>query len=251
MNRLFELSKPVVFSHRGYSALAPENTLSAFELAIQNGAEAVELDAKMSVDGEIMVIHDQTVDRTTNGKGRVNQLTLAELKALDAGSSFDAKYAGEKIPTLAEVFESIGGRALINVELTNYESTNDDLMPKVVALVKKFNIQDGIIFSSFHPFNILKARRLLPEVPAGLLTLEGNLGKLLRSWPGRLVAPSLIHPWVDDATAEFIAAEHRRGRRVHVWTVNKADDMRRLFDAGVDGIFTDDPVLAQQILGRA
>lgn len=251
MNKLFELPKPVVFSHRGYSALAPENTISAFELAIQHGAEAVELDAKMSADGEVMVIHDQTVDRTTNGKGRVNQLTLAELKTLDAGSSFDAKYAGEKIPTLAEVFEAIGGRALINVELTNYESHGDDLLPKVAALVKKFKLQDGIIFSSFHPFNILKARRLLPEVPAGLLTLERGQGKLLRSWPGRLVAPALIHPWLEDATNEFVAAEHRRGRRVHVWTVNEAEDMRRLFDAGVDGIFTDDPVLAQKILGRA
>ncbi|NTU75471.1 MAG: glycerophosphodiester phosphodiesterase [Anaerolineaceae bacterium] len=251
MNKLFELPKPVIFSHRGYSANAPENTLAAFELAIQHGAEAVELDAKMSSDGEVVVIHDQTVDRTTNGKGRVNQLTLVELKALDAGSSFDAKFAGEKVPTLAEVFETIGGRALINVELTNYESHGDDLLPKVTALVKKFGLQDGIIFSSFHPLNIIKARMLLPGVPAGLLTLEADQGKLLRAWPGRLVAPALIHPWLDDATDEFINAEHRRGRRVHVWTVNKAEDMTRLFNVGVDGIFTDDPVLAQKLLGRA
>ena len=114
------LPQPVIFAHRGAAVYAPENTLAAFELALTQGADAIELDVKLSAEGCAVVIHDDTVDRTTNGAGRVKNLTLADLRSLDAGSAFSEKYSGEKIPLLEEVFEAVGGRALINVELTNY-----------------------------------------------------------------------------------------------------------------------------------
>ena len=123
--------RPLIFAHRGASAHAPENTLSAFELALEQGAHGIELDVKLTADGEVVVFHDPTIDRTTGGQGRISQLTLAALRELDAGSSFSEKFSGEKIPTLAEVFETIGRRAFINVELTNYSTRNDGLADKV------------------------------------------------------------------------------------------------------------------------
>ena len=126
--------KPMVSAHRGACKYAPENTIASFDLAVEQGADAIELDAKLSADGKVMVIHDQTVDRTTNGKGKVNQLTHQELKQLDAGSFFDPRFSGERIPTLDEVFESVGRKIFINVELTNYASRHDELVPLVDEL---------------------------------------------------------------------------------------------------------------------
>ena len=250
MNQLTLLHQPVVFAHRGSCAHAPENTLASFNLALQQQADAVELDAKLSADGTVMVIHDQTVDRTTNGSGKVNQLSLAALKELDAGAFFGESFRGEKIPTLVEVFESVGGKIFINVELTNYASAGDGLVDQVCALVQKHGLQDGVMFSSFNPFNLMRARRLLPGVPCGMLTFEGASGALLRGLPGRWAAPQALHPYLSDVTPRLVAAEHARRRRVHTWTVNAEADLRRMLDCKVDGIFTDDPPLARKLLGR-
>src|SRR6266545_5505015 len=120
--KLESLPRPVIFAHRGACAHAPENTMASFELALAHGADAIELDVKLSSDGYVVVHHDDTVDRTTDGTGRIKNLTLAELKKLDAGSFLSEKFKGEKIPTLEEVFEAVGKRTFINVELTNYKT---------------------------------------------------------------------------------------------------------------------------------
>src|SRR6266496_640164 len=114
---LESLPRPIVFAHRGASAHAPENTIAAFELALAQNADAIELDVKLTADGHVVVIHDSTVDRTTGSRGRVKDLSLAQLRSLDAGSFFSEKYRGEKIPTLEEVLEAVGKRTIINVEL--------------------------------------------------------------------------------------------------------------------------------------
>ena len=184
----------MIFAHRGACKYAPENTIAAFELALEQGADAIELDAKLSADGKVVVIHDQSVDRTTDGNGRVNKLTLPELKKLDAGSFFDSKFAGERIPTLDEVFESVGKRIFINVELTNYASRNDELVPLVADIVKRHEIQKNILFSSFAPVNLRRAQQLLPEVPVGLLALTGVMGVLNRSGYCIKLSPKILHP---------------------------------------------------------
>ncbi len=240
--------RPMIFGHRGACKYAPENTLASFTLAVEQGADAIELDAKLSIDNQVMVIHDQTVDRTTDGKGRVNQLTLRELKELDAGSFFDEKFRGEKIPTLDEVFETVGKRFFINVELTNYASRRDQLVLQVAEIVKRHNLQNSILFSSFAPINLRRMKELLPEVPVGLLALDGPLGALNRSAFYLSLSPAIIHPYLKDVNAGFMARERSRGRRVHVWTVNAEVDMKRLMDLGVDGVFTDDPITALRVL---
>jgi glycerophosphoryl diester phosphodiesterase len=241
---------PIIFAHRGASAHAPENTLAAFVLALKHGAEAVEMDVKLTADGEVVIIHDQSVDRTTDGTGKVAELTLSAIKKLDAGAYFDIAYAGEPIPTLGEYFDMLGQRIFTNVELTNYASPRDDLPDKVVALVKEHNLVERVMFSSFNPRALQRAQTLLPEVPVGLLTLPGWKGWPLRSWLGRMLVPGYqaLHPEKGDVTETLVGAAHRRGQRVHVWTVNDPGEMNRLFTLGVDGIFTDDPRLALQIL---
>jgi glycerophosphoryl diester phosphodiesterase len=248
MSWLEQQSQPVIFAHRGASAWAPENTLASFRLAVEHGAPAIELDVKLTADRQVVVLHDQTVDRTTNGHGDLRQFTLADLRQLEAGSRFSASYQGERIPTLVEVFEAVGAQVYINIELTNYASPADGLAGLVAGLVRKYAMQNRVMFSSFHPFNLLHTRSLLPKTPAGLLTLEGRAGRLGRGLLGRWVTPAILHPYFQDVHERFMQRQKQLHRRVHVWTVNDPHEMLRLASLGVDGIFTDDPRLALETL---
>ena len=247
---LSSLPQPVIFAHRGASAHAPENTLAAFELALEQGADAIELDAKLSADGQVVVIHDATVDRTTGAHGRVKDMSLAELRALRAGSFLSSHFSTEKIPMLEEVFEAVGKRLLINVELTNYNTPRDHLVESVCMLVKKFNLQKHVLFSSFYGLNLSKARSYLAEVPCGLLAFKGLPGAWARSFGFAFGKYTALQPHLADVTREQIQRVHRLKGRVHVWTVNPEADIRRLFGWGVDGIFTDDPQLAVRVRGE-
>lgn len=244
------LPHPIIFAHRGASAHAPENTLAAFELAVEQGADGIELDVKLSADGHVVIIHDATVDRTTGAHGRVKDLSLIELRSLDAGSFFSDKFKGEKIPMLDEVFETVGKQTFINVELTNYNSPRDHLVESVCMLVKKFSMHKRVLFSSFLPSNLSNARSYLPDVPTGLLALGGILGWWSRSFGFAFGKYDALHPNLKDATQQRIYFAHRLRKRVHVWTVNEETDMRRLFKWGVDAIFTDDPQLAVKVRGE-
>ncbi len=241
------MKNTLIFGHRGASGHAPENTIAAFELACHMGADGVELDAKLSKDGHVMVIHDRTVDRTTGVSGKVCEWTKKELQTLDASYRFSEKFPGEKIPTLAQVFESVGRKMIINVELTNYANPYDDLPDKVADLVRRFKLEKMIIFSSFSFRTLKRITALLPEVPAGILALPGIPGFFSRSGPGRKIAPKLLHPYYADVNKALIQKAHANQRGVNVWTVNSKDEMRRLVKFGVDGIITDDIPLALKI----
>lgn len=246
------LPHPIVFAHRGASAFAPENTLSAFRKALDDGALAVEFDVKLTADQEVVVLHDQTVDRTTNGKGDLRSFTLSALKGLDAGSWFDVKFREERIPTLNEVFEKFKNQLFLNIELTNYQTPNDGLVNKVVERVIDHGLQKHILFSSFNPDNLHEAGKLLPDTPRGLLIPELWRGRRARQTKLREEGYQAIHPFLMDVTPNLIKHAHASGTRVHVWTVNIGFVMRLLFRWGVDGIFTDNPALALRILrGRS
>ena len=243
-----QLSTPIVFAHRGASAYAPENTLAAFELAIRQEANAIELDTKLSADGQPVVIHDQTVDRTTGEHGKVSAFTLEHLRKMDAGRHFDDKFRGEPVPSLEDVFAAVGQRIFINVELTNYAAPTDDLPEKVAVLVKRHKLGGRVLFSSFNPLALIRVRRQLPDTPVGLLAWSDWKGAWARGWVGRRIGYNSLHPYLEDVTAELVSKVHQRDRKLITWTVNKSEDMQRLFQLGVDGIFTDDPVLARQVL---
>jgi glycerophosphoryl diester phosphodiesterase len=243
------IPSPVIFAHRGASAYAPENTLAAFQEAIQRGVKAVEFDVKLSADNQVVIIHDQTVDRTTDGHGKVSELKLEEMRRLDAGAWFDQAFKGQRIPTLEEVFAAFADRLVMNVELTNYATPQDLLVENVCELVARFGLESRILFSSFFPSNLEKAARLLPEVPRGLLISPLLKGLKARWWGWRQADYQSVHPFFMDVRKGWVKQIHQRKKFVFVWTVNSADRMRRLQRMGVDGIFTDDPSLALQILG--
>jgi glycerophosphoryl diester phosphodiesterase len=245
-----DLNRPTIFAHRGSSMHAPENTLLAFQRAFEQGADAIELDVKLSADGEVVVMHDDTVDRTTNGTGRVASMTLRELKQLDAGAKWPLGRVHQEIPTLSEVFETVGGKLLINVELTNYTSPADDLPEKVTDLVRKYDLVSMALLSSFNMIALSRARTLLKNIPMGLLTLNRTARFLLSSKLIHFNPLFALHPSLADFSPALLEATHKMEARIHVYTVNQPEDMQRLFAAGVDGIFTDDPLLALKVLDR-
>ncbi len=244
------LPYPLIIGHRGSPVHAPENTLASFEVAVAQGADAIEFDVKLSADGEVVVLHDFTVNRTTDGKGRVNRLCLSALHKLDAGSWFSQRFAGERIPTLESVCVALGQRLYLNIELTNYATPFDALVVKVVNIVQKYQLQGRVLLSSFFPPNLARARQLLPESPCALLIWPG--------WKGRWIIPlalrsrryEAIHPHLSQVTPTLVQQAHAAGKRVHVWTVNEERDMRRMADWGVDAIFTDDVARARRVLKR-
>ncbi len=241
---------PIILAHRGDKSFAPENTLPSFAQAIQKGADGVELDAKLTADGHIIVIHDPTLNRTTNGSGKVASFTLEEIRKLDAGAWFDEKFRGTRVPLLEEVFETVGKDKLINIELTNYSTPHDGLTFKVCELIKRHNNQGQIIFSSFFASNLKIAAQALPGVPRGLLAMPGIVGLWARSFGFMFGDYQALHPYITSTSREQMQRAHRLKRRVHVWTANTPEEITRLKEWGADGIFTDDPATAVQALGR-
>ncbi len=240
--------RPPVYAHRGANHGAPENTLAAFCLAQQQGADGIEMDVKLTADGEVVVMHDQTVDRTTDGHGALRNFRLAELRRLDAGGWFNREFHGERVPTLAEIFETLKGGILYDIELTNYSTPLDDLPEKVQALIQKFGLADNVMVSSFFPNNISRFSRLAPTIPGGLMALGGLAGALSRSFVGRWFAPRAVIPVYLDVTQSYLQHQHALGRRVIPWTVNQPPDVRRLVEWGVDGLITDVPDVVRKTL---
>jgi glycerophosphoryl diester phosphodiesterase len=250
-NLFYQLRSPCIFAHRGASSYAPENTIAAFNLAIKQGADAIELDAKLCLDEHVVIIHDQTVDRTTSDSGRVSEMRLAELQKLDAGSHFDVAFRDEIIPTLDQVLEEVGKRIYINIELSNYASKSDPLPEKTAEIVQRHAMEQWVMFSSFNPLALLRAKRILPNVPFGLLALSGRSGSWARSWLGNWLHYQALHPHFSDADEALVERVHRRGARIHPFTINLEPDMLALKMLNVDGIITDDPMLARKIFNPA
>ena len=196
-------------------------------------------------------MHDQTVDRTTNGKGKVNALTLKAIKALDAGSSFAPAFKDEPVPTLEEVFQAVGQRLMINVELTNYASLRDPLPELATELVLKYGLTKRVMASSFSAANLVRFRRKLPGVPVCLLALKGLAGFAARTLIMGWYQFDGLNPYYSDVNPALVQQQHLKNRLVNVWTVDQPDEMRRLASLGVDGLITDDPALACQTLSAA
>jgi glycerophosphoryl diester phosphodiesterase len=242
--------RPLVIAHRGAARRAPENTLTAFRLAAELGADAIELDARLTADGEVVALHDRLLDRTTNGSGPVSERTCQELQALDAGAKFGLPFAGERIPTLDQVLEAVGGRLLINLELKNYETPFDRLVPQTVARVRAHGLQRRVLLSCFSPISLWTAALIAPEIPRALLLYAGQ-PRWMQAAFSRLTPCQADHPQDAMADAAALQALHRRGRRVNVWTVNHPERMRELLRLGSDGLITDAPELARQAVRDA
>jgi glycerophosphoryl diester phosphodiesterase len=235
-------------AHRGASAVAPANTLAAFEKAVELGADGIELDVHLSADGVPVVIHDFAVDATTDGSGRVSEMTLAQIKQLDAGTHFDPAFAGARIPTLAEVLQAFGDRLLLNVELKSVSLRDNGLERAVLAMVKKHELESRVLLSSFNPFSLRRAKRVAPDVRAGLLYAPDLPLFLSRAWLAPLFPHEARHPKHTMVNARYMRWARRRGYRVNVWTVDDPGEMRRLIGLGVNGIITNVPDMLREIL---
>ena len=241
----------LILGHRGALREAPENTLASFRKAMAQGAHGVELDSKLTRDGHVVVIHDRTVDRTTDGKGRVADLALSDLKRPDAGAWFSSRFSGEGVPTLDEVFETLPPEAILNIELTNYGTIGDGLEARVAEVVRRHQAEDRVILSSFHPLTLWAARRA-SAFPLALLTGIFNPLRLPNNWLAPFVPHQLLHLHAPLVTSAFVERVHRQDRRLNVWFARdageSAGDLQSLAALGVDGFITNAPGLARGAL---
>ncbi|MCA9639555.1 MAG: glycerophosphodiester phosphodiesterase [Polyangiaceae bacterium] len=247
---------PFILGHRGARHAAPENTLAAFELARDEGADGIELDVRLSGDGNVVVVHDATLERVSQGRDvrRVDQLTRAELDAIDVGD-------GERVPNLRRVLSFCQEHSLrVNVELKS--DLSPDLRAQAIqhlrlvqgcaALVKDLQSPgEFVLFSSFNPLLVAMLRRLVPDVPGAWLVHQGQ-ARMLRAVKQRAARSALklnaVHPQGKVTDAELVSALHAQGSLVNVWTVNDSEDARRLDALGVDALISDCPGQLRQSL---
>jgi glycerophosphoryl diester phosphodiesterase len=244
------MNKPLNLGHRGASAAAPANTLAAFRLALESGADGFELDVQLSADDELVVIHDYSVDHTTDGSGLVRQKTLAELKMLDAGARFSPRFAGERIPTLREVFAMAGKGAFINVEVKTTSPRGTGLEPRLIALIREFGLGERLVVSSFNPFALWRMRRLAPDLRLALLYADDLPAYLRDRWLAFLSHPNALNPKYTMATADHVRWAQAHGYDLFVWTVDDEAEMRRLASLGVTGIISNQPNVLKKVLSE-
>jgi glycerophosphoryl diester phosphodiesterase len=229
-------------AHRGASGTFPENTLSAFRAAIDAKADMCELDVQLTRDGALVVIHDDTVDRTTDGKGEVAELTLAELKLLDAGAKFkNGAVKGERIPTLDEVFDVTAGKCGLNIELKGGGTEH-----QVAQIMQAREAFGDSMVSSFNWEYLKKIQQLHFNIRIALLADDKPVDLMMNAVAMRAHA---INPRWDMVTPDLCKAAHERNLKVYTWTVDADARMRALMEAGVDGIMTNYPERLRTVLG--
>jgi len=239
----------LTIAHRGASAYYPENTMAAFRGALDIEADMMELDVLLSKDGEVVVIHDATLKRTTNGKGRVADKTYEELKKLDAGSWFDKKFSDEKIPHLREVLELAKDSIAVNIEIKTEAVTdhvNGGIEEKALELVKELDMENQVIFSSFDYRALQHLRQLDEDIPTAVLyNKEQSSGKTPSQLADSLQA-DLFNCSFRQFSTEWINNASRDTLPIMVYTVNRQLRMEILLKQGVKGIFSDKPDLLKK-----
>ncbi|HEX7928213.1 MAG TPA: glycerophosphodiester phosphodiesterase [bacterium] len=229
----------MIFAHRGNSSVAPENTMAAFRAAQEAGAAGIEFDVQLTKDGVPIVIHDERVDRTTSGKGGVVEQTLTQLQALDAGAWFNPSFAGERLPTLAQLLEHFRGSSMwLNIELKTNRLPYPGLVPAVLKLVEQFGMQQQVILSSFNHNTLKEVQTLAPRIECAALVSDA----LVEPWTyARQHGFQGIHPYfsqIDEALMEGCRAV---GLAVRAWTVDEAPAAEQLKALGVAAVITNKP----------
>lgn len=235
--------KTKIIGHRGGAAGYPENTLASFKKAVELGADGVEFDVQLTKDGEVVVIHDELIDRTMSGSGLVKDHTLKELRQLSAGEFFSPEFKEEKIPSLAEVLEVVRDLEVINIELKNF-LPYPELEEKVLKLVEQFEITDQVIISSFNHYSLQKVKKLEPEIKTGCLLMSKMINAADYAFKRGFEA---LHLHFLTADQKVIDKAHFMGLQLNVYTVNFPESVAELLEKEVDMIITDDLEMALQI----
>ncbi|RLE90316.1 MAG: glycerophosphodiester phosphodiesterase [Thermoprotei archaeon] len=226
----------IIIGHRGAAGYEPENTIKSILKGIECGASAIEVDVRRTKDGIMVLMHDETVDRTTNGEGKVSELTLAEIKCLDAGK-------GERVPTLFEVFELLKERnviLLVELKEIGYEE-------EVVSMIKDFNMLDRVYITSFHKSALNRVVEIEPNMKTGLIFSSNTLRNMKIA---EELNVDVVVPKYQLVNRNFLRSCRRLGFKVFVWTVNRAIDVVKFYRLGVDGIVTDYPCMVKRIINN-
>ena len=245
--------RPLIIAHRGYRDAYPENTIVAFEAALEAGADMLELDVMLTRDRQAVVIHDLTLERTTNGRGPVEEFTLAELDRLDVGSWFHPRFAGERIPTLAQVLDRFGGRTRIDIEIkaAAFESHRpaDAIERQVVRMVQEKGLEASVLVSSFE-WRALESIARMGEGPAlALISWLGDERPHLET--GRRLNAFSWHPNCRELAPEQVREARSAGLRVFPYHVDTPELLERMMQMGTDGVITNDPLMARDWLLRS
>lgn len=229
-----------VYAHRGYSGKYPENTMTAFKKAVETGCDGIELDVQLSRDGVVMVIHDETVDRTTNGRGFVRNLTCKELKNLDASKVRRKKFSFMQIPTFDEYCQWVKDTGLFtNIELKTSVYYYKGLEEKTVNIVKKYGLEKNVMFSSFNHLSLIRVKQLAPQIPCGALVSKGGIGNA--GYYCSSFGFEYYHPDFSGLTKKVADDCRTKGISLNVWTINEIGALEQLYDWGCEGVITNYP----------
>lgn len=235
--------RPLIVAHRGASGLAPENTLASLRKAMDIGSDYSEIDVHLTKDGRVVLLHDDTLNRTTNDSGKIYEKTLAELKGVDAGGWFGPQFRGEPIPTLESVIETVRGNMKLNVEIkiSGYEP---DIAERVIEIIRAHHFEKECMVTSFDSKTIRRVEELAPDLQTGLIIGEEYEDDPFNGpW-------DLISTNYKNVTREFVTKAGKTGKPIHVWTVNDPKEMQRLMDLKVEGIITNYPHILKEILEK-
>ena len=240
------MKKTLVWAHRGASAYAPENTLPAFEKAVEMGADGIELDVQMTKDGELVVVHDENIERVSDGKGWVKDQTYAELLKLNFNKNFP-EYGMVKIPTLEEAYKLIKPTKLtINVEIKTGVVFYPEIEARIIDLTERLGMSDRVLYSSFNHNTLRKIKKYRPEAETGMLYADGIIEAV--TYGKEVVGVNAMHPALYNIQYPGFLEECRENDlKIHVWTVNEEQYMRMLCEMQVDAMITDDPALGRKI----
>jgi len=243
----FAHEKPLIMGHRGFQTHYPENTLASFMAAVKAGVQYVELDVTLTRDGQVAVIHDDTVDRTTNGIGPVHRYTLDGLRKLDAGGWFHPRFSGEHIPALGEVLEKIAGKARVNIEIKSHMRTTGapvgEIEGAVVDLVRSKKMELQVLISSFDPAVLKSVRQLSTTIPLAYISKYSRHAETLAQCQALEVYS--YHPNLEFLDRRQVNMMRQAGIYVFPYNINDENDICKAFDLGVDGLIAKNPILAR------
>ncbi|WP_291255486.1 glycerophosphodiester phosphodiesterase [Fusobacterium sp.] len=235
-----------IFAHRGFSSKYPENTMLAFKKAIEIGVDGIELDVQLTKDGVPVIIHDETLERTTDGQGNIIDFTYDEISKLDASYKFKNLNIVNKIPTLNEYFDFVKDYNIVtNLELKTSVIEYFGIEEKVFELIKKYKLENNIIISSFNHYSVLRFKKLAPNIKCGFLTESWLIDAGKYTQKNRV---ECYHPYFKNLTPEVIKELKSSNIEINTWTVNKKRDMEYLIKQNIDVIITNHPDLLKDIL---
>lgn len=233
------------YAHRGFCSRYPENTLLAFEKALAEGVDGIENDVQLTKDGQIIIMHDESIDRTTNGKGWVKDYTLAELKELDASERFGSQFGVQRVPTLREYLELVKDEPIItNIEMKTGVFEYREMEQLLVDMIREYQMEEKVLITTFNHFTIMRMKKLAPELKYGFLAYDWRLDA------GEYTQKNGIpcyHPDYHNLTWEVVEDLHSHGIEVNPYTVDEPEDIRDMIAKGVNSVITNCPDVVNRV----